>query len=62
MNRAVIESIVRHVLTAGGGILVSLGLATPEDVARGGAALAEIVGAVAVLVGIVWGVYDKVRK
>jgi hypothetical protein len=62
MNRAVIESIVRHVLTAVGSILVSLGYITPEEAATMGTALTEIAGAAAVLIGIVWGVYDKVRK
>lgn len=62
MNRAVIESIVRHILTAVGSILVSLGYITSEEAATAGVALTEIAGAGAVLISIVWSVYDKVRK
>jgi hypothetical protein len=62
MNVAVIQSVARHVLTAAGGILVTLGLATPEEVATGGNAIVEVVGGAAILFGFVWGVWDKVKK
>lgn len=48
----VILGIIRHLLTAGGGVLVSNGILEAGQVETA-------VGAVLALVGIVWSVWDK---
>lgn len=48
----VIQGVARHLLTAGGGVLVAQGW-TDEATAK------EIVGAAATLAGLVWSAWDK---
>jgi len=52
MNKDKILGILRHVLTFGGGILVTKGI-FDEAIAS------EIIGSVLTLVGAVWSVVDK---
>jgi hypothetical protein len=55
MNKETILGIVRHVLTFGGGFLVTKGLADAGEVT-------ELVGAVAAILGVVWSILDKRAK
>lgn len=55
MNSAVIIGFLRHVLTFGGGILVSNGTITEPDLQTG-------VGALSTIIGILWSVYDKKKN
>lgn len=52
MNWEMIQGIVRHILTFGGGFLVTGGFASQSDVEAG-------VGALVTLVGIVWSIWQK---
>lgn len=52
LNQSVILGVVRHVLTFGGGFLTSNGMATEDDISAA-------VGAVVVLVGVVWSIVQK---
>lgn len=59
-HRAKIKSLVRHILTFGGGIAVSYGL-----VDEGTASIwqsPEFVGGVVSIIGLVWGVFDPDKK
>jgi hypothetical protein len=49
-----IQSIIRHALTFGGGILVTKGLLSEGTVA-------ELAGALSSLVGLIWGAVDEYR-
>lgn len=52
MNTIIIQSLVRHLLTAlGGGFFASYGIS--------GEGLEAVAGAVATLAGLAWSVYDK---
>lgn len=51
----VIKGLIRHVLTAGGGVLVTNGYVGQSDLEAG-------VGAVIVLVGIVWSIAHKKKE
>jgi hypothetical protein len=51
-----ILGLIRHLLTFGGGILVSKGLI--EDAAT----METLVGAVVTVVGGAWSIYDKVKN
>ena len=52
MNATIIQAIVRHLLTAGGGsLLVSWGIT--------GTALDAVIGAISTLAGVAWSIYDK---
>lgn len=52
MNWEMIQGVVRHLLTFGGGFLVTNGSLGQSDMEAG-------VGAVITLVGIVWSVFNK---
>lgn len=52
MNKEAILGIIRHLLTAAGGALVSTGLASETSTS-------EAIGAIITLVGFVWSVIDK---
>jgi hypothetical protein len=54
MNLEAWLGLVRHLLTFGGGFLVSAGYASGDEVTAG-------VSALAALVGVVWSVIQKVR-
>lgn len=55
MNSAVIQAIVRHLLTvAGGGFFASWGIT--------GSTFEAVVGAVSTLAGVVWSIYDKRKQ
>jgi hypothetical protein len=52
MTKDAILSVIRHVLTFGGGIAVSAGYLDNGEVAT-------VVGALVTLIGVGWGVYEK---
>ena len=52
MNREAILGIVRHILTTVGGVLVTNGSITNEQLQTGG-------GAIVVIIGLVWSVLSK---
>lgn len=54
MSKEMVLGIVRHVLTFGGGLLVTKGLIDETIVT-------ELVGGLITLVGGVWSVFDKKR-
>tara|TARA_R100000329_G_scaffold130837_1_gene109973 strand:- start:23 stop:196 length:174 start_codon:yes stop_codon:yes gene_type:complete len=56
MNKESILSVVRHILTFGGGLLVSKGIGLDEQM------MLEAVGSIITLIGIVWGVSQKAQK
>lgn len=56
MNKESILSVVRHLLTFGGGLLVSKGIGLDEQM------MLEAVGSIITLIGIVWGVRQKAKK
>ena len=56
MNKESVLSIVRHLLTFGGGLLVSKGIGLDEQM------MLEAVGSIITLIGIVWGVRQKAQK
>ena len=45
---------IRHILSAMGGLLVAVGLITPEDAALLEGAIAAVIGGVSILVAFVW--------
>jgi hypothetical protein len=55
LTREQIEGIIRHTLTAVGGVLITKGL-IDEDI------LTEVVGAAITITGIVWSIIDKRKK
>lgn len=55
MKIASVLSVVRHILTFGGGIAVGLGYIDEGT-------LNELVGGIISIVGIVWGIIDKVKR
>ena len=55
MNKETVLGIVRHVLTFGGGFLVTKGVADAGEVT-------ELVGAVAAVIGVVWSILSKRSK
>lgn len=55
MNIGMITGLVRHILTFGGGYLVTSGIATADDVNAG-------VGAIVTLIGLVWSWLAKSDK
>jgi hypothetical protein len=55
MNRDAILGIVRHILTTGGGVLVTNGTLTSEQLQTGA-------GSLIVLVGIIWSVWAKKKE
>lgn len=54
MDQDTILGILRHVLTTAGGVLVSDGLVSQSQLADGA-------GALCVLIGIGWSVYNKIQ-
>lgn len=52
--REIVLGVVRHILTAGGGVLVARGVATSSEVEAAA-------GAAVVLIGFVWSVLQKVK-
>lgn len=52
MDKTVILGIVRHILTTGGGVLVTDGYVTSSE-------LNELVGGAVVLIGILWSIAHK---
>lgn len=55
MNNDIVLGLVRHLLTAGGGALVTKGVLTAPDVDTA-------VGAIIALVGVVWSVFAKKKN
>jgi hypothetical protein len=55
LTREQIEGIIRHTLTAVGGVLITKGLIDE-------AILTEVVGAAITITGIVWSIIDKRKK
>jgi hypothetical protein len=55
LTREQIEGIIRHTLTAVGGVLITKGL-IDETI------LTEVVGAAITITGIVWSIIDKRKK
>jgi len=55
MNKETVLGIVRHVLTFGGGFLVTKGVADAGEVT-------ELVGALAAVIGVVWSILSKRSK
>jgi len=57
----VVQGVLRHLLTFGGGILVANGHATAEQINSIGAALADpqLIGGVAAVVGIIMSYFHK---
>lgn len=55
LTPAILGTLVRHTITTLGGGLVATGYATNDDVTA-------IAGASATLVGLIWGMINKVRK
>jgi len=55
MNKDTVLGIVRHVLTFGGGFLVTKGVADAGEVT-------ELVGALAAVIGVVWSILSKRSK
>jgi len=55
MDAAAIASIVRHILTTLGGVIVANGLIDDND-------LNSIVGGISVLCGVIWGYYNSKQK
>ena len=55
MNKETVLGIVRHVLTFGGGFLVTKGVADAGEVT-------ELVGALAAVIGVVWSIHSKRSK
>lgn len=55
MTKESVLSILRHLLTFGGGFAANAGYATGDEITTG-------VSAVIALVGVVWGVVEKVRR
>jgi len=49
-----IQSIIRHILTFGGGILVARGLVS-ETV------MTELAGALSGVIGLIWGAFDEYK-
>lgn len=47
-----VQGLIRHLLTFGGGILVSMGY-------MDNATAAQVVGAISTLVGVIWSYMDK---
>jgi hypothetical protein len=62
MNVAVIYSVVRHLLSAGGAVLVAIGVTTPEEVNLVSNAVLDVIGGIAFLTGVLWGVFEKVFR
>jgi len=52
MNKETILGIVRHVLTFGGGFLVTSGSASSSEIEQG-------IGAVVTIIGVVWSILAK---
>jgi hypothetical protein len=55
MNKETVLGIVRHVLTFGGGFLITKGVADAGEVT-------ELVGALAAVIGVVWSILSKRSK
>lgn len=55
MSKEVILGLIRHVLTAGGGVLATKGVVDSETVG-------VIIGALITIAGAVWSVMDKKAK
>jgi hypothetical protein len=55
MNKDTVLGIVRHVLTFGGGFLITKGVADAGEVT-------ELVGALAAVIGVVWSILSKRSK
>jgi hypothetical protein len=55
LTREQIEGIIRHTLTAVGGVLITKGLIDE-------AILTEVLGAAITITGIVWSIIDKRKK
>lgn len=54
MNWEILQSVVRSLLLSAGGSLVSAGLITADELNSG-------VGAICVVIGIVWSIINKVQ-
>jgi hypothetical protein len=50
-----IASLIRHILTAAGGFIVAKGLASADQIA-------EISGAVVIIIGVVWSIFNNKSK
>jgi len=55
MSSNIYLSVLRHVLTFGGGFLVANG--TVDEVTA-----TEVIGGVVAIVGTIWGIYEKLRR
>ena len=56
MNKEYILGVIRHILTFGGGLLVSKGIGLEEQM------MLEAVGSIITLIGIIWSVRQKAQK
>ena len=56
MKKQSILGVVRHILTFGGGLLVSKGIGLDEQM------MLEAVGSIITLIGIIWSVRQKAEK
>jgi hypothetical protein len=56
MNKESILGVIRHILTFGGGLLVSKGIGLEEQM------MLEAVGSIITLIGIIWSVRQKAQK
>lgn len=55
MDRATVEGLVRHLLTAAGGYLVAKGVLDDGT-------LTEVIGGVVTVAGAVWSIWDKRKR
>lgn len=55
MNTAILAGIVRHLLTAAGGALATLGVKTDEEIE-------VLVGVIVAAVGLAWSAWQKRRE
>jgi hypothetical protein len=56
MNKESILGVIRHILTFGGGLLVSKGIGLEEQM------MLEAGGSIITLIGIIWSVRQKAQK
>ena len=58
-HAAKLRGALRHILTAGGGLLVALGYLDQQEATEGTAVIMTAVGAVITAVGFIWSIISK---
>lgn len=61
MKRELFFAALRHLLTFGGGLLITKGYASTDEVSQGVGAILELIGAIMTLSGVIWSIRHKMR-